>query len=569
MNAVNTIVNNTDSHQKISYQIESVDRQSNPRKDIMKSSNPKLKINNTEQLDEIAFSADRPSSSNEDITMKISDQTSSPICKRFKKRRRIVLSDDESSHEDKNKRRSIEIERIDEDKDELDSHGNIKGLISYSDDELYNHENITKLMNLSNDDKYYLSDDDEDYLSEDNNKDSFEKDYINYLKTLSDAEKNELKNLEQELVAYNKENTKPLKYQILTLKAPINIKNLALTKLKSLSNLDKNSNDYAYEWSTLNHLLRLPWGVYVELPVNKTQGKIVLRNYLTNAMKFLQNISYGQIKAKSTLLLELGRYLENPDDNGFVLGIKGPPGSGKTTLINNGLAKLLNRPFFRFDLGGAKHADSLFGSRKVFERSDLGDLAKALIEAGCFNPIFFFDELDKLSASEYGKEYSDGLNDLTDKARNNAILDHYLGIHLNLSRAIYVFAYNSSEYIPQTLRSRIHEIVIEPYSVDDKMKMSLNFFLPKSCKKLNFNIDNIQFTDTALKRLITHYTDDELGVRQLEERIDEIILKLNWIRLTSDDGNLNSELSGYHFKEMTAIKFPLKVTTKLIDLFFS
>jgi excinuclease UvrABC ATPase subunit len=58
------------------------------------------------------------------------------------------------------------------------------------------------------------------------------------------------------------------------------------------------------------------------------------------------------------------------------MGIKGVAGSGKTTLISNGLSKVLTRPFFRVDLGGAKHSDSLFGTRKVFDRSDVGDLVK-------------------------------------------------------------------------------------------------------------------------------------------------------------------------------------------------
>jgi ATP-dependent Lon protease len=361
------------------------------------------------------------------------------------------------------------------------------------------------------------------------------------------------------LVEYLAGNNQPIKYRILMMDAPIKIKSVALSKLKNLSELEKSSPDYAYEWTSLNYLLDLPWNRSIDLPVTKQSGLDAIQSYLKNAMDFLETVTYGQYRAKSTLLLKLARYLENPESSGFILGIKGPPGSGKTTLVNNGLSRLLNRPFFRVDLGGAKHADSLLGTRKVFERSDVGDLTRFLIEGKCMNPVIFFDELDKVSTTDYGREIIDTLNDLTDKTRNKTIVDQYLGLSLDFSKAIYVFAYNSSDQIPESLMSRIHEIEIEPYTVTDKIEMCSKFFLPKACANLNFDQKLVSFEPSALKWLIAQQKPPELGARELERSIENIIEKLCWSRLT-----IGHELNDYHCDGLDNLTFPVKINLKLM-----
>ncbi len=432
-------------------------------------------------------------------------------------------------------RRPVEYDEMDTD---VDERGNIAGLIDYSDSESdWNDEGEHRKGGSSD----------------------YEKQYQVYYRTLDQDQQKQLSAIEKELVAYLAGNDQPIKYRILMMEAPIKMKSVALSKLKNLSQLEKTSPDYAYEWTSLNYLLDLPWNRYIDLPVSKQSGLDKIQSYLKDAMDFLETVTYGQYRAKSTLLLKLARYLENPESSGFILGIKGPPGSGKTTLVNNGLSKLLNRPFFRIDLGGAKHADSLLGTRKVFERSDLGDLTRFLIEGKCMNPVFFFDELDKVSTTDYGRELIDTLNDLTDKTRNKTIVDQYLGLPLDFSKAIYVFAYNSSDQIPESLMSRIHEIEIEPYTVTDKIEMCSKFFLPKACMNLNFDQKLVSFEPSALKWLIAQQKPPELGARELERSIENIIEKLCWSRLT-----MGHELNDYHCDGLDTLTFPAKINLKLM-----
>ena len=107
-------------------------------------------------------------------------------------------------------------------------------------------------------------------------------------------------------------------------------------------------------------------------------------------------------------------------------------------------------------------------------------------------------------------------------------------------RAHFVFAYNSSDCLQETLRSRIHEIAIEPYTIEDKMSISKQFFIPQSCAKLNLSTNKIKFNDAVIRSIITNYTLHEQGVRDLERKIDEIILKIHWLSITSETTSLRT-----------------------------
>lgn len=395
---------------------------------------------------------------------------------------------------------------------------------------------------------------------------SYDQDYVVYAKTLPLEEQIRLRQVERELSSYCQENTKPIKYQILSSMSSMETKMVMMDKLHKLELYDKSSTEYTYELSTLNLLLRVPWGKYQQLPITTNDQPEVIEKYLSDAMTFLEGVTFGQNQAKQKLMLEISRYLKNPDSSGFILGIKGPPGSGKTTLASLGLAKILNRPFARIDLGGAKHSDILFGTRKVFDRSDIGGLIKVLIEKQCMNPIIFFDELDKVSVSEYGQELLHALNDLTDPMRNMSITDQYLDMAFDYSRAIIVFAYNYSDQIPETLKSRIHEIEIEPYSITDKIAMVHRFFLNASCQKIKMDPTQISITDGAIKVIIDNYTDHEEGVRELARRIDELVLKIHWLKLTHE--TKNHTLMDCYSGKMGSIKLktPCVVTQNLVHL---
>ena len=64
------------------------------------------------------------------------------------------------------------------------------------------------------------------------------------------------------------------------------------------------------------------------------------------------------------------------------------------------------------------------------------------------NPIFYFDELDKIIKHLKGEEITNLLIHLTDDSQNNRFQDkYYSGIDIDLSRAIFVFSFNNIDQV--------------------------------------------------------------------------------------------------------------------------
>ena len=99
----------------------------------------------------------------------------------------------------------------------------------------------------------------------------------------------------------------------------------------------------------------------------------------------------------------IAQWISNPKSQSTVLALEGPPGVGKTSLIKNGLSKVLDLPFGFMALGGSNDISSFTGFGYTYEGATYGNIAGTLIKSGYMNPIIFMDELDKISMSEKGR----------------------------------------------------------------------------------------------------------------------------------------------------------------------
>ena len=66
------------------------------------------------------------------------------------------------------------------------------------------------------------------------------------------------------------------------------------------------------------------------------------RKYIQSTYKTLNKAIYGHKEAKTHILQVIGKWIKNPDSGGNVLAIQGPMGNGKTTLVKEGISKVLN-----------------------------------------------------------------------------------------------------------------------------------------------------------------------------------------------------------------------------------
>ena len=165
-------------------------------------------------------------------------------------------------------------------------------------------------------------------------------------------------------------------------------------------------------------------------------------------------------------------------------------------------------PFIFISLGGAQDRSTLVGSNYVYEGSNCGKIIHSLKQSQCMNPIFYFDELDKISGTEKGNEIVNLLIHLTDYTQNSHFMDDYMdGIAIDLSRVTFVFSFNDKDNISPILLDRMEIIEFNSYSNTEKMIIAREFLLPNVVKNI-FNDDSIRvdISDANMMKIISFET---------------------------------------------------------------
>ena len=232
---------------------------------------------------------------------------------------------------------------------------------------------------------------------------------------------------------------KPYRISLLESDIPVEFKADALKKINILDYMDPGSGEYYKIKNWVDTFMRIPFGKYKNLPVSISDGPEKCQEFMENAKQTLDKAVYGLEDAKMQILQMVGQWISNPNSLGTI-AVKGPPGTGKTTLIKEGVSKILNRPFAFLALGGATDSSFLEGHSYTYEGSIWGKIVDILLNCKCMNPVIYFDELDKISDTPKGEEIVGILTHLTDTTQNDKFHDKYFSnIDFNLSRAMFIF----------------------------------------------------------------------------------------------------------------------------------
>lgn len=343
---------------------------------------------------------------------------------------------------------------------------------------------------------------------------------------------------------------------------PERYKFIAMSKIKILEEMMEDEN-YTSEYFKIKQwvdtFLKIPFGIYSTINVLPSGG----REYILNARKVLDNAVYGMEDAKSQILQMLAQWISNPKSIGNSFALYGPPGIGKTTLIKDGLSKILNRPFFFLPMGGSTDISFYQGHSYTFEGSTWGRIVDILIEAKTMNPIFYFDELDKISKDTHGESIEGMLMHLTDSSQNELYHDRYFsGIDFDLSKSLFVFSYNDDTKINPILKDRMYRIECGGYKKSDKVEISKKFLLPYLDNNIGFEPGSIKID--CIEYIIETFTDNEKGVRNLKRCLETIYKKINLMRFEEtnvtfpflvDKDNVTSFLKNFLEKNVTSSMF--------------
>lgn len=359
-----------------------------------------------------------------------------------------------------------------------------------------------------------------------------------YYESLSDEMKLEIIDSYEEMKSSESNASEPIRLQVLLSNIPEKKKSEIFSRLNSsISGLGE-SQKYL---SWVNSLLSIPFGVQTPMPCSADSVNDIYK-YMNECKKIFDTEVYGHDKIKNEFLTLLGSWLTagGSHEHGNVIGITGPIGVGKTTLIKEGLAKALKRPFYFISLGGTSYSSFLQGHGYTYEGSIYGEIARGVIESGCMDPVFYFDELDKVASDGKGEEIIHALIHLTDPAQNNQYHDRYFaGINLDVSKALFVFSYNNKEKVNPILRDRIHEIILNDFSIEEKIDIASNYVLPKICRGMSIDIEKlITFSEGSLKHLV-ELCEETTGMRTLKTVLIRLLRILNLASISENQLVLN------------------------------
>ena len=356
---------------------------------------------------------------------------------------------------------------------------------------------------------------------------------------------------------------KPYRLALLDTNMPAKFKAVAMQKLSMLKSMEVGDNEYFKIKNWVDTFMRIPFGIYRNLSISMADGIEACHDYMDNAIKTLDNCVYGLNDAKLQIMQMVGQWISNPSAMGTAIAIKGPMGTGKTTLVKEGISKILGRDFAFIALGGTGDSSFLEGHSYTYEGSSWGKIVQTLIDSKSMNPVIYFDELDKVSDTPRGEEIIGILTHLTDTSQNSEFHDKYFSeVTFDLSKCLFIFSYNDESKVNPILRDRMYRIQTKGYDAAEKVIISRKYLLPKIREQVNFKEEDVNIPDETIKHIVSseNMTKNEDGVRNLKRCLEIIHTKLNLFRLMKKDTPL------FDKDIKLDVSFPFTVNPKEADI---
>ena len=311
-------------------------------------------------------------------------------------------------------------------------------------------------------------------------------------------------NVEDEVAGY--------KQQLADLDVPDKTRDKIEKEINRFARMQSSSAEATVSRTYLETILGLPWNTLSEdnIDINKAE-------------EILNEDHYGLDKVKNRVLEYLAVMQLSETLKGPILCLVGPPGTGKTSIARS-VARSIGREFVRMSLGGVRDEAEIRGHRRTYIGAIPGRIISSIKDCGTRNPVFLFDEVDKIGA-DYKGDPASALLEVLDPEQNKDFTDHFLEVPFDLSKVMFITTANTTETIPRPLLDRMEVIEVSGYTEDDKLNIAQQYLVPKQVKENGLNSKIISFPKSGLKTIINYYTR-ESGVRNLEREIGNLCRKV-------------------------------------------
>lgn len=350
-----------------------------------------------------------------------------------------------------------------------------------------------------------------------------------YKKLMSEKEQ-EFETWESAMQARNDDSvavpkTIKLREKIMLSNVPLDVKAQMFQKLKSYK---PNSEEFEKQLIWIESALRLPFGKVKQIPITTASSQDDIKTFLDGARLSMDRAVTGHDQTKNEIIDFLAKWIVNPKSRGSVLGLCGEKGVGKTRLIKKGISDALGLPMHTINFGGLNDSHYLTGFNQTYVSSRCGRIAQILMESGIENPIIYLDELDKVGDTPKGSEIHAVLMHLLDDEQAHEFEDTYfMGVKLDLSKAIIIASFNDMDKVDPILLDRIKIINVKNPTVSQKIEIVNKHMLPELLAQINMTTKCVELKPSTIEYIMQTKVPKESGCRRLKQALQTLILRMN------------------------------------------